>query len=165
MKNTRKSPLYVIGTIVLAVVVVLLRQYGPASSPPSASTPAVPNAQTSTQPATRSSGNDDAILRAFRAKQSNLIVQSSGVVQKLLPDDRDGDQHQRLIVRLSSGHTILIAHNIDLAPRVPAKEGDTIEFRGEYEFTEEGGTIHWTHHDPARRHDDGWIKLAGKKYE
>ena len=30
--------------------------------------------------------------------------------------------------------TILIAHNIDLASRVPLKEGDEIRFKGEVEW-------------------------------
>lgn len=83
----------------------------------------------------------------------------------MLPDDNDGDRHQRAIIVLSNKRTILIAHNIDLAPRVPWREGDTIEFYGEYEWSEEGGVMHWTHHDPARRHVDGWIKLDGKVYK
>ncbi|MCA9189358.1 MAG: DUF3465 domain-containing protein, partial [Planctomycetales bacterium] len=72
------------------------------------------------------------ILDAFEAQQSDIIVQASGRVRKLLPDDTIEPRHQKLIVELSSGHTVQIAHNIDLADRVPVREGETIEFRGEY---------------------------------
>jgi hypothetical protein len=60
----------------------------------------------------------------------------------------------------------LIAHNIDLAPRVAQlNTGGTILFYGEYEWNEKGGVIHWTHHDPDNRHINGWLKHGGKTYQ
>ena len=47
---------------------------------------------------------------------------------------------------------------------MPVREDDVISFRGEYEYTEQGGTIHWTHHDPRGTHEDGWIEYDGKQY-
>jgi len=117
-------------------------------------------------PATRSSGDSDSILaRAFENRRSNVQVEGRGTVAKLLPDDRDGSRHQRFVLRLQSGQTLLIAHNIDLAPRVDSlREGDTVLFSGEYEWNPQGGVIHWTHHDPAGRHPGGWIKHGGRTY-
>jgi hypothetical protein len=69
-------------------------------------------------------------------------------------------------VRLRSGQTLLIAHNIDLAPRVPAIEiGNEVAFFGEYEWTRDGGVMHWTHHDPDGKHIGGWIKYQGVTYQ
>ncbi len=65
--------------------------------------------------------------------------------------------HERFIVRIADSVTVLVAHNLDLAPRVPLAPGDSVELRGEYDWSERGGTIHWTHGDPAGRHETGWI--------
>jgi hypothetical protein len=107
----------------------------------------------------------DALQLAFANRQSNVQVQSSGTVDRLLPDDDNGSRHQRFIVRRPSGQTVLIAHNIDLAPRVPLKTGDAVEFNGEYEWNSPGGVVHWTHHDPQGRHVSGWISHEGHKYQ
>ena len=48
----------------------------------------------------------------------NSQVSGNGVVINILSDDNEGDRHQRFILRLPSGNTILIAHNIDRAPRI-----------------------------------------------
>ncbi|OYW39938.1 MAG: hypothetical protein B7Z35_02525 [Hydrogenophilales bacterium 12-61-10] len=111
------------------------------------------------------SGNT-AIDEAFSSRRGNQQVEGQGAVVKLLADDNNGSRHQRFIVRLESGLTVLIAHNIDLAPRVDAlRAGDVIAFSGEYEWTSKGGVIHWTHHDPQVRHPDGWLRHAGRLYQ
>lgn len=100
---------------------------------------------------------------SWRAGQQ---VRGTGTVSRLLPDDNDGSRHQRFILQLSSGQTLLIAHNIDLAPRVSSlREGDTVSFYGEYEPNDQGGVIHWTHHDPRGSHPGGWIEHKGRRYE
>lgn len=106
------------------------------------------------------------IEQAFINKQSDVQVQGSGEVIRLLKDDLQGSRHQRLIVKLENNQKLLIAHNIDLAPRVDGiQEGDILAFYGEYEWNEKGGVIHWTHHDPRNRHVDGWLKYQGKIYQ
>jgi uncharacterized protein DUF3465 len=111
-------------------------------------------------------GGDRAITTAFENHRSNVQVQDGGEVTRVLPDDNEGSPHQRFIVRLASGQTVLIAHNIDLASRVAAlKAGDHVEFNGEYEWNERGGVVHWTHRDPQRRHVDGWIRHNGRTYQ
>ena len=93
-------------------------------------------------------------------------VSGTGIVIKVLPDDNQGDRHQRFLLRLSSGRTLLIAHNIDIAPRVsPLSKGDIVEYKGEYVWNEKGGVVHWTHHDPSGKHSAGWLKHAGQTFE
>jgi len=107
-----------------------------------------------------------AIAQAYRAQRSDLQVMAEGVVKKVLSDDRDGSRHQRFLLRLDNGQTLLVAHNIDLAPRIDSlRAGDTVAFFGEYEWNNQGGVIHWTHHDPAGRHVDGWLRHRGKTYQ
>ncbi|WP_325320823.1 DUF3465 domain-containing protein [Kingella oralis] len=109
---------------------------------------------------------EQALQQAYQNRQSNLQIQGSGRVIKTLPDDTQGSRHQRFIVKLASGQTLLFAHNIDLAPKIRGlKKGDTIVFNGEYEWSEQGGVIHWTHKDPNGRHADGWLEHNGQRYE
>src|SRR4051812_21813414 len=118
-------------------------------------------------PLTRAvSGSDEALARAFEQRTSNVQVEGQGVVRRMLSDDKEGSQHQRFVVALSSGQTLLIAHNIDLAPRIVGlREGDMVSFSGEYAWNAEGGVIHWTHHDPSKRHTPGWIRHNGMLYQ
>ena len=93
-------------------------------------------------------------------------VSGSGTVQRVLSDDNDGSRHQRFIVLLSSGRTVLIAHNIDLAPRVDSiASGDLVSFFGEFETNDRGGVVHWTHKDPRGLHVNGWLEHRGRRYQ
>jgi len=111
-------------------------------------------------------GSDEILATAFTAQKSGLQVEGVGEVIRILPDDNDGNRHQRFIVRLASGQTLVVAHNVDLAPRIAGLNlGDSVLFNGEYEWNSQGGVIHWTHRDPDGRHTDGWIKHGGQTYQ
>ena len=69
---------------------------------------------------TISSSSPINIEQIFEQHQSNVQLEITGNVIKLLPDDLDGSRHQKFIIKIADGHTLLIAHNIDLAPRVEA---------------------------------------------
>lgn len=115
---------------------------------------------------TRSQDSSSVIEAAYNNRQSDVQVQGQGRVMRILPDDNDGSRHQRFILELDTGQALLIAHNIDLAPRLSElNKGDTVTFYGEYEWNSKGGVIHWTHTDPNHRHIDGWLKHHGKTYQ
>ena len=117
-------------------------------------------------PASSTQDTDSALQAAYRNQQSNLQVTGHGIVVRVLPDDNIGSRHQKFIIKTGTGQSLLVSHNIDLAPRVPGlKPGDTIEFYGEYEWNSKGGVIHWTHHDPKQIHADGWLKHNGNLYQ
>lgn len=106
------------------------------------------------------------VKNAFKNHKSNVQVKGYGTVMRFLKDDNKGSRHQKFILKLSSGQTILIAHNIDLAPRVNSiSKGAVIHFYGEYEWNNKGGLVHWTHRDPNGHHIDGWLKHNGKVYQ
>lgn len=102
----------------------------------------------------------------FENHRSDVQIEVSGEVIRLLADDNDGSRHQRFIIELPSGLSLLVAHNIDLAPRVDNLQvGDEVDLYGEYVWSEKGGIMHWTHHDPANRHPHGWIRHDGELYQ
>jgi len=110
--------------------------------------------------------SDTEMARLFEEEVSDQQVLIQAHVNKILSDDNDGLRHQRFIINLVSGQTILVAHNIDLAPRIDELEvDDQIEIYGEYEWNIKGGVIHWTHHDPKHQHIDGWIKHNHKIFQ
>ncbi|EOK5766265.1 DUF3465 domain-containing protein [Vibrio vulnificus] len=110
--------------------------------------------------------NDAALKQAFENQQSDLQIRGSGTVVRLLPDDNHGSRHQKFIIKLSNKQTLLVSHNIDLAPRISnLSKGDFVEFYGEYEWNRKGGVIHWTHKDPRNKHAHGWLKHQGRTYD
>lgn len=111
-------------------------------------------------------GNDRSLTAVYKEHKSDVQVEGQGTVTKVLPDDNDGSRHQRFLLKLDSGQTLLIAHNIDLAQRLsPLRVGDQVEFNGEYEWNPKGGVIHWTHRDPDNRHVGGWLRHNGQTYQ
>ena len=105
------------------------------------------------------------IAELYQNRQSGLMVKFEGVIVKILSDDNDGSRHQRFIVELSDQHTVLIAHNIDVAPRVPIKKNKRVTIYGQYEWNDRGGVVHWTHGDLYGNHEEGWIEFQGEVYQ
>ena len=104
--------------------------------------------------------------KAIAKSESGLQIEGYGTVIRLLDDDLHGSRHQRFIVQLRSGDTILVVHNIDLAPRIDTLQpGDEVGFYGEYKWNLYGGLVHWTHNDSDVPHVNGWVKHNGKMYQ
>ncbi len=154
-------------SLLLISTTVLIPKVLPANALPSSvlAAPAV-FWQSMAKPNSNKNGNKQ-VLNAYKNQLSNVIVEDvSGTVDKLLPDDTEGSRHQRFILRVTPGHTVLVVHNIDLAPRLnDLRAGDRVSVKGEYEWNDQGGLIHWTHRDPNSRHEDGWIVHRNVRYE
>ena len=104
--------------------------------------------------------------KLFEQQRSEVQITVSGEVIRLLAEDNADSQHQRFIIELASGQTLLVTHNIDLAPRIEdLAVGDEVQIYGEYIWNEQGGLLHWTHHDPENRHPHGWIRHQGQLYQ
>ncbi|HEX2837714.1 MAG TPA: DUF3465 domain-containing protein [Phycisphaerales bacterium] len=118
-------------------------------------------AERASKPAVDTSSIDD----LFKKNRDLIWVEGALTVSKLLRDDDDPPRHQRFIAETPDGHEVMVAHNIDLSDRVPAKEGDTIEVRGEYVWTDQGGKVHFTHKPQYGKFQGGWIDHRGTRYE
>ncbi len=103
----------------------------------------------------------------FKAGTSDAWIECAGEVVHILPTDNEGHRHQVFLVEVGPKITLKIAHNIDLADPVPIQRGDRVEMKGEYEWNDKGGVLHWTHHNPSPNpiKPGGWIKHKGKLYE
>ncbi|GAC1418213.1 MAG: hypothetical protein NVSMB5_09480 [Candidatus Velthaea sp.] len=74
-------------------------------------------------------------------------------------------RHEAFNCRSDDGIRLEVVDNVDLAPPVAVVPGDRIAVRGE--LVQDDGrepVVHWTHHDPAGAHADGWIDFAGRRY-
>jgi len=157
----RASKGYARRAVIVAVVAVMLAlgfvaMQGALSQQPTGQTPS-PSVTVNT---------DAQLGQLFSSQTSDVQVQGVGWVTRLLADDNEGSRHQRFILQLASGQTLLVAHNIDLAPKLQGLQvGDRVGFYGEYVYTAQGGTIHWTHHDPAGKHVAGWLEWQGQRYQ
>lgn len=144
------------------LAVVLIAGYVLVTNQPTTPLPAAPVAEKQTDRAE----SDAIIAHAFANQKSDLQVSGQGIVSKVLPDDNKGSRHQRFILKLANGQSLLVAHNIDLAPRIPnLRSGDLVQFYGEYEWSHKGGVIHWTHHDPRGQHVGGWLQHQGQRFQ
>ena len=102
---------------------------------------------------------------AFSKRDEGQWIEVRGFVRRLLSDDSDGSPHQRFVIDIGSRQTLLIAHNLDLAERVPVGLGDRVCVRGMYEWNDLGGLVHWTHRDPQQIQDGGWVRYRQRTYK
>lgn len=146
--------------LVLATVLYAGRQtgflIGPRETPPEGAPP--------TTTTTTSEVGGTEVGEAFAARRSGVMLTAAGRVVALLADDTEGTPHQKFLIEVAPGHTVLVSHNLDLAERIPLAKGDAVEVRGQYEWNEKGGVLHWTHDDPAGRHPEGFVEHAGVRY-
>lgn len=107
-----------------------------------------------------------AVEQAYAQHLSKIEVTAQGAVTRLLADETGpSGTHQRFIVQLSgSTQTVLVDNNVNIGKRVPVAAGDDVVVHGEYVWNEQGGLVHFTHHDPAHTHEDGWVELKGVRY-
>lgn len=156
MARLTKKPSSIIG--IICIIIIGLWQAFDNSAPATTETLNTSGAVNSSQYMS--------VEKARQQRLEDVQALGSGTVVSLLPDDLKGSRHQRILVREGDGNTLLVVHNIDLAPRInDIKVGDTLDYFGEYIWNEKGGLIHWTHHDPNGRHIGGWIDHNGERYE
>ena len=160
--RNRRSLLQLVVTLLLLVALYLAR--GRPAAAPGAPDAAPDPPASGTAPAVPRPEAVPSLKDLVQSRRSGVEIETAGRVVRLLSDDREGARHERFLVRIE-GVSVLVAHNLDLAPRVPLESGDSVQIRGEYEWNPKGGVIHWTHRDPDGRHDAGWIRHEGRLYQ
>ncbi|RUM93503.1 MAG: hypothetical protein DSZ28_08140 [Thiothrix sp.] len=160
----KKSVQKIVGSVVLLIAVVGYQSFIESKVPPEDSLSGSATEASAQVDTKQSRAGLNQLMGAFKSHTSKLWLEVTGTVSKSLRDDTKGDRHQKFILKLANGHTVLVAHNIDLAAKVPLKEGDNVAIRARYEWSKQGGVLHWTHRDPRMHIEGGWIQHSGKKY-
>ncbi len=105
----------------------------------------------------------DAILRGERREVAFSATVTSA--PRFFFGSRTHAEHEAFYVRARDGTALEVVDNVLLAPPVPVHVGDGVRLKGELvPQTEYGPMLHWTHHDPAHRHPDGYIDVGGRRY-
>ena len=108
--------------------------------------------------------DDAALVAALRAGRTAEVTVEGPVVALLADAPARGDgPHQRFDVRIAQV-VVEIDYNLDLAPRVPVRVGDTVLVHGEFVPDPGHPIIHDVHHATGR-HEGGWVVLNGTRYE
>jgi hypothetical protein len=119
-------------------------------------------------PACAATTPDNATVeRDYAEHRSTVEVTAEGAVTSVLADDSGpSGTHQRFIIRLAGAtQTVLVDNNVTIGQRVPVAPADDVVVHGEYIWNDQGGLIHFTHHDPAPAREGGWIELKGVRYQ
>lgn len=115
----------------------------------------------------RSPGNEDdsEIVRAVVNRRRVDFVEGRGmVVIRTLADDTNGLRHQKWVVQLSNGSSMMAVYNLDMCERVALKVGDHVAMGGQFVWTNQGALLHWLHYDPRKTRPDGYVEVNGKVY-
>jgi hypothetical protein len=106
-----------------------------------------------------------ALDEAHRYRQTGFMAEVDGTVARILMDNKEESRQQKFTMRLSNGQMVLVTHDQEAAGRVPVAVGDPVLVRGEYVWTETGGTLRHTQRDYSTRRLHGWIDHRGERYD
>jgi hypothetical protein len=117
--------------------------------------------------ATTQAPDDAAVCAAYSAGRSGVEVVAAGRVTQVF-GIRPGrtSPHEGFLVRLNAGCALVVRVevNTDFTGAIPLASNQQVAVKGEYEYYPRGGVIHWTHHDPRGRHENGFIEAGGRMY-
>jgi len=108
------------------------------------------------------------VCQIYAGQGSKQEVLAQGNVATLLgTSNGPSGEHEGFILKLTGDCdlAVRVETNVDITGPVPLHEGEDAIVKGEYEYTAMGGVIHWTHHDPAGRHVDGYVQADNKVYQ
>ena len=108
------------------------------------------------------------VCQVYGSQESGAEVVASGsVIEVLSAQGGPSSNHEGFLMRLNGSCDLLVRVETDtaLTGRVPLQSGEKVEVKGEYEYDLTGGVIHWTHHDPDGRHDNGYVVAGNRTYQ
>ncbi len=105
------------------------------------------------------------VEQAFYEKRSDVMVEVTGQVVRTVRPVRGNESYQEFQVRMPNGQLLLVVHDAGMGERVPVQPHDEVTVRGNYQWTELGGTIYGTQRDSSMKRLHGWIEHGGKKYQ
>ena len=117
------------------------------------------------EPASDLQPSQQGILEAQAEQLRKVEVELTAQVCRMLPTDEKGLRHQKFLIRLTNGTTVLVANDLTMGQMVPCHPGDILDLKGEYIWTKRGGVLHWTHHSDTNEHPGGWIRLGSQTYQ
>ena len=105
------------------------------------------------------------VEQAFYEERSDIMVEVSGQVVRTVRPVRGNESYQEFQMRMPNGQLLLVVHDAGTGERIPLKPHDEVKVRGNYQWTELGGTIYGTQRDSSMKRLHGWIEHQGKKYQ
>lgn len=93
------------------------------------------------------------------------MTEVSGTVVRVLSADRNRPQVQEFVIRLENGQSLLVVHDQRASGGVPVSVDDTVTVRGQYKWSETGGRVQNTQHDPSLERRHGFVEHKGKRYQ
>ena len=108
------------------------------------------------------------ICGAYAGQLTDGEVVGEGTVHGILGTRRGpSGEHEGFLLQLDGDCDLVlkVETNTDITGPVPLHEGERVTVKGVYIFNAMGGLIHWTHHDPRGRHDNGYVLADGKLYQ
>jgi len=106
-----------------------------------------------------------AVEQAFHERRTEFMSEVSGTVTRVLTIDRNNPGTQKFVMRLENGQSLLVIHDRVAAGEVPISIGDPVKVRGKYTWSETGGILQNTQHDPSIERRHGWVEHKGKRYQ
>lgn len=103
--------------------------------------------------------------KAFYEQRSGMVVEVTGKVIRILGDDTPDSNFQWFEMKTPSGQYILVGHDSGASNPIPLFTLDEVTVRGEYEWTEKGGTIRSTQRDNSLKRRHGWIAHKDQRYD
>jgi hypothetical protein len=102
---------------------------------------------------------------ALHDRHSGFMSEVSGTVVRMVVDDKSDPRAQKFFIRLENGQTVMVIHDQEAAGRIPLAVSDPVTVRGEFSWSETGGTLQFTHRDRSRERRHGFVEHKGKRYQ